>query len=160
MDIQTQPITSARKPIDLHDVIERTANGETYREIAKAYSVDPMTIYRAIERADETLQSAHARARAISAEAWLDRGLEAIEAAARKDSEYDVGAARAYAQECARRAAIRNHAYRDAPTVAVTVDARKSAAHMTDDELARIIETQDVVGNEQKMPDNAGLDTR
>jgi hypothetical protein len=54
-----------------------------------------------------------ARARSISAEAWLDRGLAAVESAMQKDGNVDATAAKAYAQECARRAAIRNPAYRD-----------------------------------------------
>jgi hypothetical protein len=46
--------------------------------------------------------------------------LEAIESSMLKNSGVDPHAARAYAQECARRAAIRNPAYREKTGVEIT----------------------------------------
>jgi hypothetical protein len=61
-----------------------------------------------------------ARARESSAEAWLDRGLEAVQKSLGRNSEYDPTAARNYAMECARRAAIRNPKYREKQQVEVS----------------------------------------
>jgi hypothetical protein len=60
-----------------------------------------------------------ARALLNSAESWLDRGFEAIVKADASDGRYsaEIQKARAIAQECARRAAIRNPRYSDRQTV-------------------------------------------
>jgi len=52
-------------------------------------------------------------ARENSAEAWLDKGYSVLQSALSKESGIDGGVAKSIAQECARRAAIRNHKYRD-----------------------------------------------
>ena len=106
---------------DLPDILERILEGESQREIAKHYGCTRHRLLTLLETDDATKAKAD-WALANSAEAWLDRGLEPLQAAI-----YDLGmsanAARAYAQECARRAAVRNTRYREgreAVTVQVT----------------------------------------
>lgn len=94
------------------EILARIANGESMREIAEDEKCSPVTIWNAL-RATDDLAERCARAMELSAEAWLDRGLDAIESALSKSGDVDASAARAYAQECARRAAVRNPRYRD-----------------------------------------------
>lgn len=105
-------------------VIDRIESGESQADIAKALCVSPATLCVSIGKwcddsnVDDATRSERAklfaRARLASAEAWLDRGLTVLHGALDKGpNSYDASAARAYAQECARRAAIRNPAYRD-----------------------------------------------
>lgn len=93
-----------------HEVIcQRIESGESQAEIAASLNVSPALLsswLNAEERAERS-----ARAREMSAESWLDRGLKALEAALDKQGNTDASAAKAYAQECARRAAIRNPRY-------------------------------------------------
>lgn len=94
------------------DVIVRILAGQTYAEIASALGVPRSTLH--LWLMSDPARSARAREAAEgSAEAWLDRGLSAVESALNRTSGVDASAARAYAQECARRAAIRNARYRD-----------------------------------------------
>ena len=97
---------------DLETIVAKIRDGQTYREIAAEYGVSHSTI---VSWLAETDQSARARDAALldSAEAWLDRGVGYLERALPRDSGLDAGAARALAQECARRAAVRNPRYRD-----------------------------------------------
>ena len=106
--------------IGIDAICSRIEAGETYSEIAKSLKIDYATMHRWINN-DEDRHHASARARTASAEAWLDRGLATIATALRRDGGIDASAARAYAQECARRAAIRNPVYRD--KVDATVEA-------------------------------------
>ena len=108
-----------KKTIDAEAALQEVINGKTYAEIAQGLNVST-TLLR--ERLDALSDSAHARARTSSAEAWLDRGLEPLQQALDKGSNIDSSAARAYAQECARRAALRNPAYRDKQDHSVTGD--------------------------------------
>lgn len=96
---------------DVETLLEQIRAGKTYRELAEEYGVSHPTICNWLNAAPD--QSARASALLDSAEAWLDRGLDAVERAMDKDGRVDASAARAYAQECARRAAIRNPKYRD-----------------------------------------------
>lgn len=94
---------------------ERLLDGKTYREIALEFGVSVGTVFNWLNAEDMIEHSA--RARELSAEAWLDRGLGYLESALSKESGLDAGAARALAQECARRAAIRNPKYRESQKV-------------------------------------------
>lgn len=93
-------------------ILAEMTSGQSQAEIARALNVQPSRVSTWLS-ADEATSKRSAHARAASAEAWLDRGLSAIESSLRKSGPVDPGAARAYAQECARRAAIRNPQYRD-----------------------------------------------
>jgi len=93
-------------------VLERIMNGESQAEIARDIGLSPARLSELLS-ADAEIAERSARARSISAEAWLDRGLEAVASAMDKTGNIDASAARAFAQECARRAAIRNPAYSD-----------------------------------------------
>ncbi len=95
--------------INIEDVLKRIENGESQADIAAAYGVDAAIISRLLNKDDDISQRS-ARAREASAEAWLDKGYQNI-----MDATDAVGVAKArlIAQECARRAAIRNPAYRD-----------------------------------------------
>ena len=96
--------------LGIEAVCERIEAGETQRELSKSIKVSIGALNAWLNR------DAHAKryqqAKEASAEAWLDRGLEAIEGALKiKGAKNDAQAARAYAQECARRAALRNPKY-------------------------------------------------
>ena len=73
-----------------------------------------------------------------SAESWLDRGLQALTEAASDNAE--IQRARAIEQHCARRAAVRNPAYRDR----VDVSLRKPSDYvdMTTAELIALARQQ------------------
>lgn len=96
---------------DFEKILSRIEGGESQREIAASYKVSVSTLNGYINADDKCERSALARE--MSAESWLDRGLDAIESALSKSGDVDPSAARAYAQECARRAAVRNPKYRD-----------------------------------------------
>lgn len=100
-------------------LIDRLLDGKTMSEMAQEFGCNTSTISRWLVANDEISQ-ASARAREESAEAWLDRGMSYLHAALHKDSGIDASAARALAQECARRAAIRNPRYRDGQNIGVT----------------------------------------
>lgn len=104
--------------LDLEDILNRIEGGESQSEIAETYGVHASTLSRFLN-ADENAQQS-ARARQSSAEAWLDKGLAVISSSLQRGGDVDPSAARAYAQECARRAAIRNPAYRDKVDTTVT----------------------------------------
>lgn len=97
---------------DLDAVLDRIESGESQAEIARDLGITPGRLSQLLSE-DEEIAKRSARARSISAEAWLDRGLAAVESAMDKTGNVDASAAKAYAQECARRAAIRNPQYSD-----------------------------------------------
>ena len=97
---------------DLNAVLDRIMDGESQAEIARSLGITPGRLSQLLS-ADEEIAKRSAFARSMSAEAWLDRGLEAVASAMDKTGNIDASAARAFAQECARRAAIRNPAYSD-----------------------------------------------
>lgn len=103
------PLLHNLDSIGIDAVAASIENGLTQREIAAEAGCDPMTLNRWLHA--NPLRSARARAAmAASAEAWLDRGLAAAESAT---DLMEVARSRVIAQECARRAAVRNPAYRD-----------------------------------------------
>jgi transcriptional regulator with XRE-family HTH domain len=104
------PETTAR-------LVELIELGKTQREIAADIGVEVSTINRWIHASDELAEQS-ARARVLSAEAWTDRGLQALEDA--PPDAVEIARARAIEQHCARRAAIRNPAYREGHNVAAT----------------------------------------
>lgn len=113
-------------------------NGLTQAQIAKSYGVEPSELSRWAYSESERSQL-FARARENSAEAWLDRGLLAIESSMSKSGDVDPSAARAYAQECARRAGIYNAKYKDKQgtqvNVAVDNSQRLNLSGLSDSEL-------------------------
>jgi len=92
---------------DLDAILSRIADGESQAEIARSLGVAPSTLSEYLNKPEHAERSA--RARSLSAEAWLDRGLQALTDAPADSNE--IARARAIAQECARRAAIRNPQY-------------------------------------------------
>jgi hypothetical protein len=111
---------TARRRIDalgLQQILDRIRAGETNRDIAKKLNIRPATLCRYLN------EDAHAqqydRAKADSAEALLDCGMEALEQARGGDAT-EVQRARAVAQEYARRAAIRNLRYSDKHALELT----------------------------------------
>jgi methylphosphotriester-DNA--protein-cysteine methyltransferase len=94
----------------VEEALELVESGRSYEAIAAKLGMSARTLIRKL---DALPNSAHARARSNSAEMWMERGLAPLESALSKGSDVDVQAARAYAQECARRAALRNPQYRE-----------------------------------------------
>jgi transcriptional regulator with XRE-family HTH domain len=103
--------TGRLTPDKAEEVLARIEAGESQREIANSLQV-AQSLLNAWLNSDD-MADRFARAKEASAEAWLDRGAQYLLDAKSKDSPYDVQAARALAQECARRAAIRNPKYND-----------------------------------------------
>lgn len=101
----------------IEEALELVESGRSYEAIAQKLGMSARTLIRKL---DALPDSAHARARSNSAELWMERGLEPLERALDKGSSVDVQAARAYAQECARRAALRNPAYRESSKTELT----------------------------------------
>lgn len=135
----TKPKLSVADKLDAHGIdaiCAMIANGKTQREIADDVGVAVSSLSDWL-RGDETRREQSARAMLHSAEAWLDRGLDVLGSALERGNGIDASAARAYAQECARRAAVRNPAYRDKSDVQLNATVR-SVTQMTDDELAAI----------------------
>lgn len=129
-----------RTAIDMEDVLQRVESGESYLDIADALGISRSLLHIRLEETPEIL-ALSARAKEKSAEAWLDKGLAVIASSLSKNGDIDASAARAYAQECARRAAIRNPRYRD--KVDQTLSAPdggpvRFAKEMSDAELAAI----------------------
>lgn len=137
------------KDDDVYKVIvdyacDRIHEGDSFKEIGTMLGMTQGRISQIMGR-DEATANRSARAKAASAEAWLEKGRQAV-FDAMSDPSYkgegtDSGAARAYAQECARIAAIRNPAFREktgvelsgpggAPirTIAATVSPEAAAA--------------------------------
>ena len=95
--------------VGLEAICLRIERGESQAEIAKALKVDAGELSRWLNSDAHAQRSA--RAREASAESWLDRGLEAVRSSLKKKGAVDPSAAKAFAQECARRAALRNPRY-------------------------------------------------
>lgn len=100
-------------------LIEWVEDGWTFQEIADHVGVGIGTVSRWVNA--ERLAEESARARALSAEALLDKGMGVLRAALSKESGMEPSIARQIAQEYARRAAIRNPQYRDSAKVEATV---------------------------------------
>lgn len=115
------PAQDKLNTVGIDVICERIEAGETQREIARDLAISVGVLNTWLGSTEDYAEQS-ARARSLSAEAWLDRGLECVGSALNKHGNVDASAARAYAQECARRAAVRNPAYRDK----VEVDAKHS----------------------------------
>ena len=102
-------VRDALEEIGIKAIAGRIEAGETISEISRSVGVSFGTLSTWLRSSDNADVSA--RAREASAEAWLDRGLETIASALDKEGGIDASAAKAYAQECARRAALRNPKY-------------------------------------------------
>lgn len=101
---------------DIEDVLARIASGESQAEIARSLNIGASTLSERLSATPEIAERS-ARARSISAEAWLDRGLDYV-----LNENNDANRARIVAQECARRAALRNPAYREKQAVDLSGD--------------------------------------
>lgn len=103
--------------IGIDALCERIESGETYREMAADIGVSVGLLTKWLTNDAHREQSA--RALNNSAESWLDRGLHALNTADGSDARLgaEITRARAIAQECARRAAIRNPKYSERHTV-------------------------------------------
>ena len=97
--------------LGIEEICNRIEAGESQLNIAKSLSIGVSQLNAWLNL--DIYRERYARAKTESAEGWLDRGLEKIESAMKKDGNIDPGAARSYAGECARRAAIRNPKYSD-----------------------------------------------
>lgn len=108
---------------NIDDICRRIESGETYREIARDLGCSSSTLTDWLHRADNAERSA--RARELSAEGLLDRGLQTL-IDANADSpaalNAEISRARAIAQELARRAAIRNPKYSEKHNVMLSGD--------------------------------------
>jgi transcriptional regulator with XRE-family HTH domain len=120
-------------------ILEMIESGMSQAQIAREFNVSQPSLNAYLNNETYVDRSAHARQ--LSAESWLDKGLQAVEAAMLKASPYDVQAARAYAQECARRAAIRNPQYREHTKVEHSGSVSKTDA-LTEDELRAVLEAK------------------
>lgn len=108
--VGAKPVARSKlEEIGIVEIAGRIEAGETMTEIARAIGVSFGTLSMWLRSDDNFAISA--RAREASAEAWLDRGLETVASALDKQGGIDASAAKAYAQECARRAALRNPKY-------------------------------------------------
>lgn len=104
--------------IGIEAICERIESGESQNQIAYSLQASPSTLNEWLHSCSEYSTRVR-RAIEVSAEAWLDRGIDAVDKAMRGVTDpdtgkpFDVHAAKTYASECARRAAIRNAAYRE-----------------------------------------------
>jgi len=104
--------------LGIEDICDRIESGESQHQIARNLTIQVSELNRWLH-SDPQRSARVKQAMAESSESWLDRGTDALERA--MAGEVDATAARAYAQECARRAAIRNPQYRDKPDLQVNV---------------------------------------
>lgn len=131
----------------LEEILERIEDGESQASIAASLKVSTGALSAYLNR--DGVAERSAQARQSSAEAWLDKGLQAIKDAMDKSSGLDATAARAYAQECARRAAIRNPRYNERLSVDLTAKVNTNA-QLTDAELMAIAARKTPGGDVQK----------
>jgi DNA-directed RNA polymerase subunit N (RpoN/RPB10) len=103
--------------LGIEHICQRIESGESQSEIAESLGLAVSKLNEFINRPDHAERSA--RARQLSAEAWYDRGFNALVNADRDQAE--IARARAIEQHCARRAAIRNPQYRDKQDVNATL---------------------------------------
>lgn len=104
----------------MDEIIGRIEEGESQTEIARSIGVSIGTLSNWLNSPEYAERSA--RARELSAESWLDRGMQALMEAPPDQAE--IARARALEQHFARRAAIRNPKYRDK----VDLDAKHSGS--------------------------------
>jgi hypothetical protein len=108
----------------LEQVLGLIEDGHSQREICKRIGTRPAHLNRWLSSMPEAATRAH-DARLRGAQAWLDRGLAAIEDA---HSVMDLAKARELAQICRRYAAIYNPAFSDRVQVDTTVKSEDPAA--------------------------------
>jgi len=108
------PALAKLQTLGADELCSMVESGMTMAEIARSLEVSPAAIYKAMDRFGWREQIA--RAMEQSAEAWLDRGLEAI-AGADESSNAAVNKWRYFAIECARRAGVRNARYSERQSV-------------------------------------------
>ena len=128
------PAKDSLEQVGIEMLCERIEAGESYRELAESLGIAVSTVHAYLCLPNNLERSE--RARTKSAEAWLDRGLVMIESSLSKSGDVDPSAARAYAHECARRAAVRNPVYKDKAQVDLHVKVSRSEAEIE----SRIIE--------------------
>ena len=104
----------SKQPEDMSEILALIRDGKSHREISTGLGVSHGVLCLWLSKPEIVEHSA--RAMLASAEAWLDRGLDAIE------NTEDAHRGRYIAQECARRAGIRNMHYRER----VGIDAKLS----------------------------------
>ena len=122
--IYTSPALNKIEAIGLETICDRIASGESYAAIAESIGVSHGGLHNWLSLPAHIESSV--RARTVSAEAWLDKGMKVLESSLSKSGDIDPAAARAIAQECARRAAIRNPQYNERnSTQTVVGDASK-----------------------------------
>ena len=116
--------------IGIEAICDRIESGESHQEIADTVGVSRPTLSAWLR--SSTDYSARARAAMeSSAEAWLEKGRQALLDSMKKSGDTDPHAAKAYAQECARLAAIRNAAFRERSEVTQI----NVTAQMSEDDL-------------------------
>ena len=104
------PALATIERVGLDAILDRIRSGQSQRQIAEALGIGIASLCKYL--ADPSRSEQSARARMDSAEAWLDRGMQALEEARGGDAAA-VQLARAFEQHCARRAAIANPRYSD-----------------------------------------------
>jgi predicted transcriptional regulator len=133
----TQQLT-AKQRLDLIGIDEIAAmieEGHSQVQVAQTLGVRQSTLNEWLHSRPD--RSARARAAmSASAEAWLDNGLRYLLDAPADMAE--IGRAKALAQECARRAAVRNPAYRDKVDHTYAGQITHSVEQMTRQQLEQI----------------------
>jgi len=151
----TQTAAEILDAIGIDAICERIESGESQSEISQSLGFDKSHLTRWINRDPQRSARAQA-AREASAEAWIDRGIARLDQACDKLSGIDPTAARAYAQECARRAAQRNPKYRETTEtrldVSVTVNALSQRLREGRQQITRTVIEQ--------LPDNSDDDDK
>lgn len=128
--------TAKMEAVGLEQICSWIEDGESQYEISQKIGVAPGTLSAWLNKEGNHERSA--RARELSAESWLDRGLKTLEQALDKTGGIDASAAKAYAQECARRAAIRNPRYVEKTAHQHSGVLKVAKTDLSDDELAAI----------------------
>ena len=129
---------TAIEALGLEAIIQRIESGLAQTEIANELGCS-VTALNTWLRSDPVRSARVDYAMPASAESWLDRGLQALTAAASDNAE--IQRARAIEQHCARRAAVRNPLYRDKISLEHSRKPGDLEA-MTDDELTQLARRQ------------------
>ena len=128
------PALDKLSEIGINELCDQIESGKSYQDLANDMGMAVSLIHKFLNLPNNKEYSETARTN--SAEAWLDKGLAKIESSMSKSGDVDPSAARAYAQECARRAAIRNPIYKDKAQVDLHIKVSRSEAEIE----SRIIE--------------------
>jgi hypothetical protein len=137
--------------VGIVDICQRIGAGETQRELAESLQVHLAELNGWLARPENAERSA--RAKAESAEAWLDIGYRALLDAASDPAE--IQRAKAIEQHCARRAAIRDpKRYGDKLNldhIVVVSPLAEAFARMTANGSAIPIRTRRVIDGEARL---------